>query len=512
MSTALAHADALQSLLMPGPLITAHEKYEDNCDQCHDTSDKNRQGQLCMSCHTHKNIADDLNKKTGYHGRLPVQSVNNCKHCHTDHEGRDVNIILLNTSTFDHNSTDFKLIGIHKKTPCQTCHKTDKKYSEAPAECYSCHEDSDVHNGKQGKKCGSCHNANSWQKTEFDHDKTDFSLKGEHNKITCSACHVNQQYKNTPKDCYSCHQINDAHLGNFGNKCGSCHNTEQWNKALFDHDKKTDFPLAGKHEKVSCNSCHLQTHLKSVQKKLKTPKDCFSCHKNDDSHKGRYGKECRDCHTPASWKKSKFDHDRDTKYKLSGKHKNTACTQCHKGDLYKDKLKSTCIDCHKINDIHKGSQGKQCNNCHNETGWHNGVSFDHDLAKFPLIGMHAATQCEECHITDNYSETDTNCNYCHTKDDAHKSKLGTNCDSCHNPNSWNTWLFDHNKATLFKLDGAHDKLGCYDCHQTVMDGEINISSDCISCHRNRDIHNRLFGNRCDDCHSTKNFTDIKIQR
>ena len=100
---------------MPGPVIDAHKKYEQDCDQCHDTSDKQKQGKLCVQCHDHEDILDDLTKKTGFHGRLPKPSQNDCKHCHTEHEGRDANIVLLSPSTFNHQQTDFELKGTHKK-------------------------------------------------------------------------------------------------------------------------------------------------------------------------------------------------------------------------------------------------------------------------------------------------------------------------------------------------------------------------------------------------------------
>ncbi len=94
---------------MPGPVIEAHAEYEQECDQCHDTSDKDKQGQLCMSCHEHENILDDLSNKTGFHGRLSAAEKTDCKHCHTEHIGRDAKIIVLNASTFDHHKTDFPL-------------------------------------------------------------------------------------------------------------------------------------------------------------------------------------------------------------------------------------------------------------------------------------------------------------------------------------------------------------------------------------------------------------------
>lgn len=511
LNSNMVNSDSLESLLMPGPVSKAHQEYEEKCDQCHDTSDKDKQAILCVSCHDHKDIKSDIKNKSGFHGQLPEQQKSDCKHCHVEHKGRDKNIVLLNISTFNHQHTDFKLKGTHKTTACNSCHKKDKKYSEAPTKCFSCHEKTDVHKGKQGKKCESCHTEKNWKETKFDHSKTDFPLKGAHDKARCAVCHINDKYKDTPKTCISCHKINDIHSGDFGKKCDSCHNSNKWSEMKFDHNKKTDFPLYGKHKTASCSSCHTSADTKKGMKK-DIPKKCHSCHKNDDKHKGRYGKKCNTCHTSSNWTKQTFNHTKKTDFPLIGKHKEVSCNQCHKGDLYKDKLKENCYSCHKKDDTHGGKQGKNCKSCHSENGWHSNVSFDHDVSHFPLIGMHATTQCEECHLTNEYSATKTACNSCHAGNDVHETKLGTDCNSCHNPNSWFTWIFDHNKATKFKIDGAHKKIGCYDCHQTESIGKLKASKDCISCHRSRDVHNLSFGRQCSDCHNTKNFKDAKIKR
>ncbi len=506
-TTPAVKAESLKTLIMPGPVIKAHEKYEQDCDQCHDTSSKKKQGKLCVKCHDHENIANDLADSTGFHGRVPDSIRNNCKHCHSEHKGRDANIVLLNPSTFDHDKTDFLLKGLHKTTTCKACHEPDEKYSAAPHDCYSCHKKDDIHDGEQGKKCGDCHKASGWKQNAFDHSETDFPLKHAHKETSCASCHINQKYKDTPKECISCHQIQDVHRGGFGKKCETCHNEKEWEFISFDHDRETDFALLGKHKKAACNSCHDENDIKK-----ELPDTCHGCHKNDDSHKGRYGKKCKDCHTSQSWQKHKFDHDKETDFSLHGKHRKTSCDLCHKGDMYEDKLETTCISCHKQDDIHKGEQGSKCNNCHNERGWAEEVLFDHDITSFPLIGMHAITPCEECHLSTEYSKTDSECNACHADDDEHKTRLGTDCETCHNPNSWNTWLFDHDKDTDFEIDGAHKELGCFDCHNRRTNGPIEASGECISCHRSQDVHGRMFGRRCDDCHKTSSFTDVNIKR
>ncbi|NNJ98386.1 MAG: cytochrome C, partial [Gammaproteobacteria bacterium] len=288
------YANSLELLLMPGPVIKAHAEHEHDCNKCHDTSGKSRQSLLCMQCHDHKNILNDVREKKGFHGRLAASIRNKCKHCHTEHKGRDAKVILLDLSTFDHTKTDFQLKGVHARTSCRSCHKPDKKYAEAPRDCYSCHKTTDVHKGKNGKKCGDCHSASTWKQSAFDHDKkTDFPLKGAHKQTNCSSCHINQKYKDTPKKCTACHKIHDIHQGGYGAQCDACHTSEQWDDVRFDHNKKTDFPLHGQHKKASCNSCHTPEKLrKNKHKKLKLPTDCYSCHKHDDNHKGKHGKEC----------------------------------------------------------------------------------------------------------------------------------------------------------------------------------------------------------------------------
>mgnify|MGYP001818962214 FL=1 len=122
------NANTFESLLMPGPVIKGHAKYEQKCDQCHDTSGKKQQGRLCVKCHAHENILDDISNKTGFHGHLNAKVKSECKHCHTDHEGRDAQVVLLNPLTFIHENTDFPLEGIHKTTSCNACHKDNKKH------------------------------------------------------------------------------------------------------------------------------------------------------------------------------------------------------------------------------------------------------------------------------------------------------------------------------------------------------------------------------------------------
>ena len=72
LAPASASADSFEKLLMPGEVVHAHSEFEEDCESCHDTSSKAKQGRLCMQCHDHENILDDITQKRGFHGRLPA--------------------------------------------------------------------------------------------------------------------------------------------------------------------------------------------------------------------------------------------------------------------------------------------------------------------------------------------------------------------------------------------------------------------------------------------------------
>jgi hypothetical protein len=205
-----------------------------------------------------------------------------------------------------------------------------------------------------------------------------------------------------------------------------------------------------------------------------------------------------------------FNHSK-TDYPLKGKHKDIACGDCHTGkNIYKEHLTGACYSCHRSDDVHREQQGKKCQDCHNEKGWQDEVKFDHGLTKFPLLGAHAALACEECHTSGAFKETKPQCLSCHQNDDVHKRTLGKRCDRCHYVGDWKAWEFDHDRKTDFKLDGGHKGIVCSACHREPVEDEVEILSDCQSCHLRDDVHNGEFGRHCQRCHSTKSFSDIRM--
>jgi hypothetical protein len=487
-----------ETLLMPGKLITAHAKFEEDCTSCHDRSNRARQPQLCLACH--KPIAADVSAKRGFHGRLlGAATTLQCRACHSEHLGRDADIVKFSRDQFDHERTDFALRGAHAALACDSCHQKGKRFSEAPADCYSCHRRQEPHEGRLGRDCASCHDSVAWRRINFDHDKTAFPLRDKHKDVACFACHFGNRYKDTPQQCVSCHAPDDVHRGERGPKCADCHATSGWKTAKFDHAKETRFALEGIHARIDCADCHRSGRLNDP-----LPRDCEGCHRGQDAHAGRFGGKCGTCHGNDKWLPVTFDHTRDTKWPLEGRHVKVDCHACHTGVVATQHLETTCSSCHRASDVHAGKLGTDCAQCHTPAGWRSDTGFDHDFTDFPLVGLHVAVPCEQCHITRAYKDTGKNCIDCHRPDDVHKGSLGKECARCHSANGWRIWEFDHGKETHFALTGAHAKLVCASCHKQPAD-EVKLDTSCAYCHAQDDVHLGQYGRQCQRCHSTITF-------
>lgn len=502
LSGAAFAQNAIEKLVAPGELSAAHEKSEATCKSCHSSFNKAAQNGLCLECH--KEAGSDIARKAGFHGRSPAVAASQCKECHSEHRGAAFDIAAFNHAAFDHRLTDYPLIGGHSGVDCVSCHGSAGKFRSAPSACFDCHERDDPHKGDLGRECQSCHNVADWKNFKFDHSRTQFPLLGAHETAPCAVCHAGGKFKGAKTDCVACHQEDDKHKGAFGSKCGDCHNAVDWKRQSFNHAAKTGFSLLGRHAAIACAGCHTTS--------LAIPRlsrNCFSCHRKDDVHKGRNGQDCASCHGEIDWVNVRFDHSR-TGFPLRGAHARTKCDACHLEPVTKSLPGMRCVDCHKSDDPHKGSQGENCASCHNESSWKGKVRFDHDLYSFPLLGKHKSAPCAECHLTKEYKSTPVDCHACHGKDDFHQGALGPDCAKCHNPAAWTFWVFDHDAETDFRLTGAHQGLKCASCHRAPAGEKAGRSGSCVSCHRSEDKHRGQFGVACDRCHSTDSFEKVRI--
>lgn len=322
------------------PLVGGHALAA--CAGCHGPGNANKHpARTCFACHA----KDDTHK--GANGQ-------DCAACHNARSWKQ--------TSFDHDRlTRFPLKGAHRTATCQACHKQPPKVAPPPVTCFGCHAKDDTHKGGNGQDCGRCHSEGTWKVASFDHGRmTDFPLTGAHAKAKCAACHTRPPAElKLSSQCGSCHGAKDVHKGKLGQSCGRCHDSTDWKtKVRFDHDLSR-FPLLGKHAQVQCIGCHADKTFaaKGIA--------CADCHQ-DKHHKGTLGTpaQCRSCHNSNDWKAWSFDHDRQTDYALTGRHKGLICSACHVRAGDPAKLSSQCISCHRRNDIHRGGFGEDCERCH----------------------------------------------------------------------------------------------------------------------------------------------------
>jgi NMD protein affecting ribosome stability and mRNA decay len=228
---------------------------------------------------------------------------------------------------------------------------------------------------------------------------------------------------------------------------------------------------------------------------------------------------CENCHTTLSWKPIRsipeFNHD-STRYPLRGMHEKVQCIQCHVKLVFTD-VGQKCSDCHA--DIHRGQFGANCESCHTVKGWKVSVQAIRDHQnRFPLIGAHAAVDCESCHkgaATGQFQGLSTQCYSCHAKEfqttanpNHVTARFSTNCEQCHGTNTWLDAKFDH-ATTGFPLTNAHadPPRMCADCH---INNNYNLTTTaCISCHlanyqaaKNPNHIAGGFSQTCQQCHTT----------
>ena len=114
--------------------------------------------------------------------------------------------------SFNHNQY-FQRVGVHATQPCAACHKN-SVYKGTPRDCYGCHR-TDYEKTKNPNHilagfpptCELCHKPTdaSFTGASLNHDQF-FQRVGVHATQSCAACHKNNVYKGTPRDCFGCHQ------------------------------------------------------------------------------------------------------------------------------------------------------------------------------------------------------------------------------------------------------------------------------------------------------------------
>jgi hypothetical protein len=353
------------------------------------------------------------------------------------------------------------------------------------------------HGKKLKISCEECHTNDSWKinlnNLKFDHNKTNFKLSGQHQKINCRQCHQSLDFTKGEMDCRSCHT--DMHNGTVGFDCARCHSTQNWLVAnVRQLHRSTRFPLLGAHAAADCYSCHKSGSLLQFEP---LGVACYDCHKTNyeltksPPHRATgYSADCQQCHkmTANEWSASGINHNF---FPLTGGHA-ISCAQCHTQGSFGN-LSKACYSCHADqykatkNPPHNASQFPlTCENCHTINGW-SPAKFDHNSTNFPLTGAHAKTACADCHSS-GYTGTPITCNSCHlpqynaTSNPLHTiAKFPLTCESCHNTNAWTPSTFNHDGMYFPIYSGRHrGALNlCTDCHTDAANYSI---FSCINCH------------------------------
>jgi Cytochrome c7 and related cytochrome c len=237
----------------------------------------------------------------------------------------------------------------------------------------------------------------------------------------------------------------------------------------------------------------------------------------------RSGVECSACHTTEGWRSVReplgFDHDRQTRFPLTGRHADASCGGCHlKLRFDQPKLTSReCATCHL--DVHQGRLSADCASCHNTQSFREAASIEqHARTRFPLTGAHIQISCESCHRDDRggaWTALDTECWSCHRENfaaaktpDHEGAGMPHDCTMCHATAAWQTATFEHaSVARGFTLDGRHATMECAGCHGGP-GGSLKWTpsgvNDCVACHRGDYDHEHAgsgFPLECVSCHT-----------
>lgn len=347
----------------------------------------------CEKCHPALNAAASDSKKIGKkdnalkYSKYKGLDFNNCTPCHKDvHRGKfgpdckkchttDSFNTIASAGAFNHSMTNYPLQGKHQSVPCEKCHTSGDMTAKLKYQrCLDCHKDS--HKGqfasrKDSGDCVSCHSLDGFKPSLYsleNHFNSGYPLAGSHLAVPCIECHKMaidaagseyMQFTFPDTTCSGCHP--DIHKGEAArwlenNTCSFCHTVDSWKKASFDHNLSR-FKLEGKHRNVQCGKCH-RNQNKTVLKPLSAV--CSECHK--DIHYGQFTENvggiprihCEKCHSESAWKPVSFDHNKSSRFLLTGSHANIPCGKCHKTEStpagerfikYKP-LGTACAECH----------------------------------------------------------------------------------------------------------------------------------------------------------------------
>jgi hypothetical protein len=320
----------------------------------------------CTACHKPE-AGEERTLAFGQFAGVPLPA---CADCHRDpHRGKlgadcaschsTVSFRGAAPARFDHDRTGWPLAGRHARVACAACHRPGRELDIPGADrCETCHRD--PHAGQlrtvagAPATCVTCHTVDGFLPARFgpaEHERSRFPLTGAHRAVPCTACHAMvrsgelpvpfrrgasepvRAFRSAAAACADCHR--DPHAGALAQRvgaagCAACHDTASWRSVRFDH-ATTRFPLDGRHAAVACAKCHPDDAAGNPQLAGR-PLECAACHA--DPHGAQLARagitDCARCHGVAGFRPAGgFDHGRDSRFPLDGRHAAVACAGCH---------------------------------------------------------------------------------------------------------------------------------------------------------------------------------------
>jgi hypothetical protein len=513
---------------------------DQDCASCHEDPHEGRMVVACASCHGQSKW-DEL-FSLGHERQLPLVGGHGdvgCRECHAESTAHSLEALGDGANRPAVRTCE----GCHESPHARPFITGVAALATMPVDrsCVSCHEA--PHESFRDERL---------TLTAEQHARSGFPIEVPHDQVTCDECHAPEvsdfkaRYPGRGADeCAACHD--DPHGGQFAgsplaeSSCLSCHDRHHFEPHAFTVEKHqlSAFKLTGSHVETDCNACHTIPSDAEPREFHGTAAHCEGCH--GDAHDGFFEPftrslptiaegECARCHATTKFADipaAGFDHARWTGFPVQGAHAESACDSCHPLAETADATGRTfgrvsqhfgefegCVTCH--TDPHQGTfdwddlpsevAGRaDCARCHVESSWRAFPrGFDHGLwTGFMLIGAHGETKCSGCHAQlkrpDALGRTwgrsrGSSCADCH--DDPHAGQFApegeggdeTDCSRCHTDELKSFSRFNHDRDSVFPLEGAHESVACAACHKTTVEGGVEfvryrpLKTECVDCH------------------------------
>ncbi len=474
-STTVPDANCVKchSPLGDAPLPARHQRYQEDCADCHSPHDPQSTGYYfparilemedCTFCHDDK--GDVFQENLAGHADLEE----GCRSCHDGHG--------LKTSTNVRGCTD---AGCHDEQAAPGAVVEPAEHAGGGA-CENCHESGHqplkLHFQNLESECQTCHPAS--RAPSGDHRTIE--------RLSCADCHVRHDQEVAA--------------------CADCHATSM-------RDGKPVVPGHAPLDAEACVDCHGPAHDMSPVGRAGLEEACTNCHATEANaihakpalHSSLAEVSCTTCHAPhgLAGLTSSGPGRPEPDANLVGV---AGCdaSGCHPGTALESKG-------------HADFPVERCETCHG--GGHS--------ARMPSFGQ--LDSCTDCHTqapTGKHAELGDDCKACHADHTSGAIQLPSCNDAgCHGPGTpWSLRELGHVEVPADECtachDSAHDithpapeKLDgtCNGCHasqqQTVvdsphasvltMDASGNVASGCRNCHVSEGDHVTV--NECTVCH------------